>query len=218
MENEESTFQDKALSVVLGKKLPFLIKVIDAAEPLSIQVHPDNKWALELENSKGKTECWLILSSLPGAGVYVGLKDHVSEAEFRKAAENKEPLNDLLIFHPVRSGDFICIPAGTIHAIGAGVSLLEVQQASGITYRIWDWGRTNRELHLEKGLKVSNFLVKNGIATNIFLNKKPALLFQHEDFECHFNQSEGQGWFIDLSDLTVHYGTSSASEDYIFVR
>lgn len=215
----ESTQGTQKLSEYLGHALPYLIKVIDAQEPLSIQVHPDDKWALELEESRGKTECWLILDARPGAGVYLGLRPGVTEAQLRASLETNSRVDELMEFYPVRRGDFVTVEAGTIHAIGAGVTLLEVQQASGITYRIWDWGRTDRELHIEKGLRVANFQARPGILSNVMDDPAPKTLLTHADFSCSFNQSNGAGWFVDLETLAVSSGsTPQALKSFIFVN
>lgn len=214
----ESRVDDLPLSQFLGEKLPYLIKIIDAEEPLSVQVHPDDAWANKLEHSKGKTECWLIIDARPGAGVYVGLEDTVTEAQLREAITQNSAVDRLMKFHPVQKGDFISVPAGTIHAIGGGVTLLEVQQASGITYRIWDWGRTGRELHVDKSLKVANFAAQYGVLFNIFDDERSRSLLKHSDFECYYNESHGTGWFVDLMSFDVYSGDKALSEPFIFVR
>ncbi len=155
LDEGESQFGNSTLSQYLGEKLPFLIKIIDAAENLSVQVHPNDIWAKKLENSTGKTECWYILKVQSGAGIYLGLKPYVTLEMFFSRIKKQESVEEFMNFIPVEDGDFIEVPAGTIHAIGSGVTLLEIQQASGITYRLWDWGRAGRELHLEKGELVS---------------------------------------------------------------
>ncbi len=151
-------------------KLPYLVKFIDTGEALSIQVHPGDDYARKHEGSSGKSECWLIIESLPGAGIYLGLKPGVSKEVFKAALEAKVTMamaiNDYLNFYEVRAGDFFYVPPGAIHAIGAGVTLAEIQQNSGITYRVWDWNRGDectgenkkpRELHIAKALDVINF-------------------------------------------------------------
>ena len=133
---------------------PLLVKVIQADDTLSIQVHPDDKYALELEGegNRGKTECWYVLDAAPDAKLVYGLKKNYPCDELAAAiTENK--LEDYLEFFNVKKGDFIFIPAGTVHAIGAGLRLMEVQQSCDLTYRLYDWGR-GREVHIEKGLKV----------------------------------------------------------------
>lgn len=213
----ESTVDGSPLSVKLGSPLSFLVKIIDAQEPLSVQVHPNDEWAQKLENSKGKTECWLILDTKPGAGIYLGVNPGVDEAQMRTAVA-ADDVTKLMKFYPVKKGDFISVPAGTIHAIGPGVTLLEVQQASGITYRIWDWGRKGRELHLEKSMQVSNFKATHGILFNLFESSQARLLLKHQDFAAYFNQFEGEGWFIDLETFEAYSGQTPKKKPFIFVK
>ncbi|WP_407396733.1 type I phosphomannose isomerase catalytic subunit [Treponema sp.] len=133
-----------------GGDYPLLVKVIQADDTLSVQVHPNDEVAERLENCRGKTECWYVLSARKGAQLVYGLDDVYSPDELRKAIED-ENLEDMLFYADVHAGDFIYIPAGTVHAIGGGLRLLEVQQSSDITYRLYDWGR-GRECHVEKGI------------------------------------------------------------------
>jgi len=149
-------------SEVSESELPYLIKFIDTSDNLSVQVHPHDEYARKIENSVGKTECWLILDAEPGAGIYLGFKEGVSKEDFAKAVKENKDVNESLVFHEVQRGDFFFVPAGSIHAIGKGVTLIEVQQSSGITYRVWDWNRVDdqgnsRELHIEKAMDVSRF-------------------------------------------------------------
>ncbi|MCR5723876.1 MAG: class I mannose-6-phosphate isomerase, partial [Treponema sp.] len=132
---------------------PLLVKIIQANDTLSVQVHPDDAKAVELEGvgSRGKTECWYVLDAKPEAKLVYGLNGTYSEAELR-AAISETRLEDCLNTVEVHKGDFIFIPAGTVHAIGGGLRLLEVQQSCDITYRLYDWGRP-REIHVEKGLQ-----------------------------------------------------------------
>jgi mannose-6-phosphate isomerase len=131
---------------------PLLLKFIFSSEKLSVQVHPGDDYARAHENSLGKTECWIILDAEPGARLAVGLKREMSSDELRAAIQGKT-IEDDLGWIEVERGDFIFVPWGTVHAIGAGVTLCEVQEDSDITYRLYDYGRP-REMHLEKGLKV----------------------------------------------------------------
>lgn len=212
LDQAESQINQQNLSQYLGKKLPFLVKIIDAQESLSVQVHPNDEWAQKLENSKGKTECWLIINSLPGAGVYLGLKAGTNEETFKEAILQNKSVESFMNFYPVQKGDFISVPAGTIHAIGGGVTLLEVQQASGITYRLWDWGRPGRELHIDKGLQVSNFA-----ATCEIKQAHTGCLLKHADFACFMNEFHQKGWFIDLKTFEAYLSDKPQSENYIFV-
>lgn len=138
----------------LGGEYPLLVKVIQADDTLSIQVHPDDELAIKLEGegNRGKTECWYVLDAAPDAKLVYGIKENATKEELAKAIEESK-LDPYLEFVNVKKGDFIFIPAGTVHAIGAGLRLMEVQQSCDLTYRLYDWGR-GREVHIEKGLAV----------------------------------------------------------------
>jgi mannose-6-phosphate isomerase len=132
-----------------------LIKYIFTSEKLSVQVHPSDAQTLAKGlGRQGKEECWLIVDAEPGAVLGIGFREKLS-AEAIHAAALDGSIEALMEWHPVRSGDFFYIPAGTVHAIGAGISLIEVQQNSDITYRLYDYGRP-RELHLEEGTAVAH--------------------------------------------------------------
>ncbi|MBF8436546.1 mannose-6-phosphate isomerase [Halanaerobiaceae bacterium Z-7014] len=141
---------------------PLLVKIIDARDNLSVQVHPDDAYAAKNEaGGSGKTELWYILNAEPGASIIYGLKDGVTRDQFTQAVGGPDFL-DLLNFVPVKTGDYFYIPAGTVHAIGKGVMLAEIQQTSDLTYRLYDWDRTDdagnfRELHIDKAIDVINF-------------------------------------------------------------
>lgn len=146
---------------------PVLIKLIDSASDLSVQVHPSDSYALEHEHQLGKTEMWHILDSEPGAGIYLGFKDDSSEIEVENALKNGSILS-LLNFFKVKKGETYFIPSGTIHAIGGGVTLIEIQQNSTLTYRLYDYDRIDkdgkkRELHIDKALKVIDYKKYNPI-------------------------------------------------------
>lgn len=135
---------------------PVLIKLIDARESLSVQVHPDDDYARRVENGTGKTEMWVVLDCEPGAFVYFGFNRDVTREEVRGRIEDGT-LTEILRILPVRRGDVIFIPAGTIHAVGSGIVLAEVQQNSDFTYRVYDFNRLGadgkpRELHIDKAL------------------------------------------------------------------
>lgn len=141
------------------ERFPVLVKLIDAAKALSIQVHPSDEYALANENSYGKTEVWIVLDAAPDSFIYFGVERETTREELREAIENNT-LEHLLRRRPVKAGDVIFIPSGTIHAIGAGILVTEVQQNSDLTYRVYDFGRLGadgrpRELHIDKALAVS---------------------------------------------------------------
>ncbi|NJN19024.1 MAG: mannose-6-phosphate isomerase [Oscillochloris sp.] len=148
-----------------GNDLPLLAKFIDAADRLSIQVHPDDTYAHSRESHTGfhgKTEAWYILAADPGADITYGLSRDSNRDDFAAAVANGS-VEELLQRVPVNPGDIIFVPAGTIHAINAGIVLFEIQQKSDLTYRVYDYNRRDaktgqpRELHLEKSLDVSDF-------------------------------------------------------------
>ena len=140
---------------------PLLIKLIDAKENLSVQVHPSDEYALKNENSFGKSEMWHIISADEGSGLYVGLNKDYQKEDIQKALKEGTIL-DYLNFFKVKPGDTFVINPGTIHAIGKGVRLIEIQQNSNLTYRLYDYNRVDqngnpRELHIDKALKVINY-------------------------------------------------------------
>jgi mannose-6-phosphate isomerase len=141
-----------SLATELGGEFPLLVKLLFPAEKLSVQVHPDDAQAEALGETRGKTECWYVLEAEPGAAVALGLKAGVDVAAV-KAAVADGTMEALMEWVPVSVGDMLFVDAGTVHAIGPGVVLLETQQTSDVTYRLYDYGRP-RELHLEKGLQV----------------------------------------------------------------
>lgn len=131
-----------------------LVKYIFTSDKLSVQVHPSDAQAKQLgENDRGKEECWLILDAEPGATLGIGFREALDGEAIRAAALDGS-IEGLMEWYPVKRGDFFYIPAGTVHAIGAGVSLIEIQQNSDITYRLYDYGRP-RELHLDKSVAVA---------------------------------------------------------------
>ena len=140
---------------------PVLTKFIDAKQNLSVQVHPSDEYALKNEGQFGKCEMWYILEAAEGAGLYLGFERETNADEVRAAAENGT-VESLLHFRPVKPGEVYFIPPGTVHAIGAGVMLFEIQQNSTLTYRLYDYKRRDKDgnerpLHLEKGLLVTEF-------------------------------------------------------------
>lgn len=142
------------------ENFPVLIKFIDAKGDLSIQVHPSDDYALKNEHQYGKTEMWYVVDCEEGASLYFGFSKEVDEAEFKERIENNT-LTDVLNKVQVKKGDVFFIESGTIHAIGSGIVIAEIQQNSNVTYRVYDYGRLDkdgnpRELHVDKALKVTN--------------------------------------------------------------
>lgn len=158
-----------------GNEFPLLIKFIEAREDLSVQVHPSDEMAKERHNAYGKTEMWYILESCQPSYIYTGFREPLTKEKFGKAIENKI-LPDLLNKEEAYPGDVFFTPAGRIHAIGAGTVLVEIQQTSDITYRVYDWERKNekgesRELHTELALDAIDY----NIAVNSRIRKEPSL-------------------------------------------
>ncbi|HWA95452.1 MAG TPA: type I phosphomannose isomerase catalytic subunit [Terracidiphilus sp.] len=139
---------------------PLLVKVIFAREKLSVQVHPDDHLAQKYGYPRGKTECWYALASEPGAEVAAGLRDGVTLDEIRAGIQNGTLEKSLAVL-PVDKGDMVLVDAGTVHAIWPGSILLEVQQNSDLTYRMYDYGRP-RELHIEKSLEATRLKTRAG--------------------------------------------------------
>lgn len=144
-----------------GENFPLLIKFIDAEDNLSVQVHPDDAVAREFHGGSGKTEMWYVMDSGPGAKLISGFSRKTDKTDFRKCLETGSLL-EVVAEHPVKRGDTFFIPAGRIHSIGKGIMLAEIQQSSDITYRIYDYDRTDikglkRELHVDLGVKALDF-------------------------------------------------------------
>lgn len=133
-------------------EFPLLLKLLAPREKLSLQVHPDDAAAQQKGYPRGKTECWYVLDAVPGAAIALGLKDGVDDAAVRNAV-TAHTMEDLMMWLPVQQGEMIFVDAGTLHAIGPGVTLLETQQTSDITYRLYDYDRP-RELHVDDALRV----------------------------------------------------------------
>lgn len=170
---ENGEFAGKTLTAVVnsnpeflgenGKKFeyfPILIKLIDAKNDLSVQVHPDNEYAMRVEHEYGKTECWYILDCDEGAELIYGFNREISSEEFREGIENNTFL-DTVNKVKVKKGDLFFIEAGTLHAIGKGILLAEIQQNSNTTYRVYDYGRLGadgkpRALHVDKAIDVTS--------------------------------------------------------------
>ena len=150
--------------------IPILIKLIDAKDNLSVQVHPDDAYAKEHENDLGKTEMWYVLEADEGARLVYGFKEELTKEAFRAAIESNT-LSEKLNYVDVHKGDVFFITPGTMHAIGKGIVIAEIQQSSNVTYRVYDYGRVAadgkpRPLHIEKAIEVANLakapqLIKN---------------------------------------------------------
>ena len=175
-------------------RFPLLVKILDASQPLSVQVHPGTEAAARL-GAEAKTEAWFVLHAEPDARVYRGLKDGATEADVRSAAADGS-FADLLHAIPVGAGDTVYVPAGSVHTIGEGVLLFEVQQNSDTTYRLHDWGRVGldgepRRLHVEEALSCIDFgprpedvvppqlVVDEGPVRRLLLLRSPHFTVEH---------------------------------------
>lgn len=161
LETFGETLVGRSVFARFGNEFPLLVKFIDAREILSVQVHPDDKMARELHDSMGKTEMWYVIQADKEAVINVGFQKDVQKRDYLQALE-KGNIKDLLNFEKVHRGDCFFIQPGTIHAIGAGVLLAEIQQSSDITYRVFDWNRKDaegksRELHTDQALNAIDF-------------------------------------------------------------
>ena len=146
----------------LRSRFPLLVKILDANRDLSIQVHPDDTMGATLTPPDlGKTEAWYVMHADPGAKIYAGLRDGVGQQEFKEAIADGTTDTVMHAFEP-QAGDCVMVPAGTLHAIGAGLLVAEIQQASDTTFRVYDWGRVDsdgrpRDLHIESAIQATDF-------------------------------------------------------------
>ncbi|QDU71587.1 type I phosphomannose isomerase catalytic subunit [Mucisphaera calidilacus] len=150
---------------------PLLIKFLDARENLSVQVHPSPEYASKHPDAHLKSEAWYILDCEPGAVIYKGVMEGVTPERFRQAIED-DAVRELMIEIPVKPGDCHYLPSGTCHALGQGVLVAEVQTPSDTTFRVYDWGRTGRELHLDQAIECIHF---GPAETSAFESKAPAI-------------------------------------------
>ena len=186
---------------------PVLVKLIDSADNLSVQVHPSDDYALKNEGQFGKTEMWYIVDADEGAGIYLGLKEDTEKEVFKKAIDDGT-VTDLLNFYEVKKGDWFFIKSGTIHAIGKGVTVCEIQQNSNLTYRVYDFKRKGpdgkeRPLHVEKALTVANFNVFTNSRLNVEMGNK-RLIGASKYFSAYFTEVFGDEEFLaDKSSFTA---------------
>jgi mannose-6-phosphate isomerase len=170
-------------------EFPLLIKTLFPREKLSVQVHPNDAEALALGEARGKTECWYVLSAEPGATVAVGFREEISLEEVRGAIADGT-LEDKLRYVPVKAGDLVYVEAGTVHAIGPGMVVLETQEYSDITYRLYDYGRP-RELHVDAGLAVSRVTTDTGLIAPVASHGFTRLVESDYFLVDRFSLSEG---------------------------
>ena len=162
---------------------PLLVKLLDARENLSVQVHPDPAYAAAHPESHLKTESWVILEAEPGAVIYKGIREGVTPQQFADAIADGTVI-DLLITVPAKAGECHDLPSGTCHALGAGVLVAEVQTPSDTTFRVFDWGRTDRTLHIDAALQCIEFAPAAPITepTIFELEGLRTSLLSHTDF------------------------------------
>jgi len=191
-----------------GKEFPLLMKIIDAKTPLSIQVHPGDEYAKKNEQSLGKTECWYILDE-KNTDIVIGQKAENRE-ELEKAIIDKKSMELMEIF-TINKGDFFYIPAGTVHAIRKDTKILEIQQSSDVTYRLYDYDRLDkngkkRELHIDKSLDVINYQFKNNknIQKNVRVGNVDVIeLVNEKYFYVHKIQGEINGVYENTKDFLL---------------
>jgi len=171
----------------VSSPFPLLLKLLDARDTLSVQVHPDDAYAGRVENKLGKTEAWHILYAEPGAELVYGVAAGVTREELMAASRAGAAVEKLLRRVQVKAGDTYYIPAGMVHAIGSGIVLYEIQQSSDVTYRFYDWERTDekgnkRELHIEKAVDVTDVNAQLQAVQEKALEKGRYLLLQEKYF------------------------------------
>jgi mannose-6-phosphate isomerase len=196
-------------SISADEKFPLLLKILDAQDKLSVQVHPEDDYAMKNENGeKGKTEMWYVLDCKQGAQLVYGFKDGVTKEKFAEAIKNGNP-EDILNFVDVEKGDVFFIPAGTVHAIGKGIIIAEIQQNSDTTYRVYDYNRVGadgklRDLHIEKALDVSDISCSAGsektIGNSIYEGKNIRTYY----IECKYFNFEK----IDIVERSIEYNNN----------
>lgn len=204
----EELLGEKVLSK-FGKQFPLLFKFIDAKEDLSIQVHPNDQLAKARHNSFGKTEMWYVMQADENARLIVGFKNSSNQKEYISHLQ-QGTLLDLLEAYPVQTGDVFYLETGTIHAIGAGVLLAEIQQTSDITYRLYDWGRVDtngvaRELHTDLALEAINYnTTKSKITYDNIVENKSVTVVDSVYFKTNYLQlSSSYSWIKKEDAFTV---------------
>jgi mannose-6-phosphate isomerase len=203
-------------SLITGKKaeaydrFPILVKLIDANGKLSVQVHPDNDYALKKHGEYGKTEMWYIMDAKPGAKIVYGTSPNTTKENFGAAIKDGS-IDNHLNYVAVKKGDSIFIPAGTIHAILEGLVIAEIQQNSDTTYRVFDWNRVDsnnvpRELHVQSALDVINFDFKGSLETS---EKEIYQGYTKEALVCC------EFFKVDKLNVSSSYSDSTSSESFI---
>lgn len=193
-------------------RFPLLVKVLDAQERLSVQVHPSDQYAAKNEGGElGKSEMWVILEATRDAAVILGLAKATTKSRFVKGAQGDD-LGDYLHRVPVSKGDFLCVPSGSLHAILGGAIIAEIQQNSNVTYRVYDWGRNepDRPLHLEKAADVINFdLIEPGVG---LASSLPAGAAIHRERLCRNQYFVVERWRLPADTVYQGYNDGSTME------
>ena len=182
------------------KNFPLLIKIIDANDKLSIQVHPEDEYAYRVEGESGKTEAWYVIDAKENGKIIYGLRKEVTKEEFIKAVEGNR-IGDAVNIVPVKAGDMMLVPAGMVHALLDGVMVYEIQQNSDTTYRVYDYDRVDddgkgRELHIKKAIEVINF------------TEQPSCNFDHRSIQCQY---------FSMDKLRIHGMKNEKTEDCFII-
>lgn len=199
-------------------EFPLLVKVLFPNEKLSVQVHPDDAQAQAMGQPRGKTECWYVLEAEPGAAVALGLQEGADAAAVERAI-GAGTIEEMLIQVPVSVGDMVFVDAGTVHAIGPGVTLLETQQTSDTTFRMWDYGRP-RELHVQQGIAATKFRTRAGKVGPAVMNGFTRLIHERYFVVDRFDldgggvrvQMEGAGCLVGLAGAAMLRSASGEVE------
>jgi mannose-6-phosphate isomerase len=203
-----------------------LLKLLFTSQPLSIQVHPDDAFAHSMGLPNGKTEAWYVLSAAPEAKVALGLSRRLTPQQLREAIGDGS-ISDLIVWHAVSANDVILVPAGTIHAIGAGLVIAELQQRSEATFRLFDHGR-QRELHIESAILVADagpadFKVRPSqfTAERRLLVSSPHFVFERIDLapdSSWYLEAERETWLLVLSGAAIAGSFEVATGDVLFAQ
>jgi mannose-6-phosphate isomerase len=203
-----------------------LLKLLFTSQPLSIQVHPDDAFAQSMGLPNGKTEAWYVLSAIPEAKVALGLNQRLTRRQLHEAIDDGS-ISDLVVWHAVSPDDVIFVPGGTIHSIGAGLILAEIQQRSDATFRLFDHGR-QRDLHIESAIAVANaepahFQVKPSRLTNerMLLVSSPHFVFERIDLAADSTwclEAERETWLLVLSGGAVAGSFEIVTGDAVFAQ
>lgn len=211
---------------IVGEEPNLLVKLLYTSQRLSIQVHPDDASARAMGLPRGKTEAWYVLAAAPGAEVAVGLKREVTDAELRASIVDGS-IEALIAWRPVQVGEFVFVPAGTIHAIGAGLVLAEIQQRSDTTFRLFDYGR-GRALQMESALAVARAEVTSPQACSLRLSRvrtlflaNPHFVIEHLDLPAYSAWqlfAEKETWLLGIGGEALVAGLDLAMGEAVYMK